>query len=688
MKKENKFISWIKNPSADIWLFIVAVVLLNLVASRAFFRIDLTESKSYSLSSSSKEIVKNLEEPLNVKIFFSANLPSPYSNVEQYVKDILAEYGNSANKNFSCEFFDMEDYDNQRIARGYGLNQIQIRELKNNEVGLKNAFMGIVLSYADQIEKIDGISSSDGLEYKITSAIGKIISSTNILAGLSDNVKLSLYKSESLEQFNIADFEKIDDEVGKAFSAANKKFKGRLDFKSENPDSETSLALGKKYGIQSVSWKNSDGEIEYGTIGLVVEYGQKVQVVPLRLTNAIFQYVVSGLDDLEENIEECVKTVVSKTDVIAYVTGHGEHSLEDKNDSMYLKTLLADTYDLQEVNLLENEIPISAQSLIVNGPKEKFSDVELYKIDQFVLRGGNAIFFVDSIDEIMPYGEMAYYSQPEYVPVENGLEKLFDSYGIKVGSEYVMDEKCFSQLTQQYGKLDFYYTPLIQKNCLDQKNLISKNLGNIFFPQTFEIDISGAKENKDAKVSVIAKTSEKSWTVPVAENFVLSPMSIFPPKEEDKFSSKNVAVLLEGKFKSAFEKSPLESDSENVLAAKNHLDSSIQSSKIFIASTSCIATAKFGLLHEDSQTPNSYFVRNAVDYMNGKEDFCSMRTKNLSLNTLKMSSGKFALAVKYFNQVGLAVLVALGGLCVFVLRRQHREKIRMAYDPEDPRQKQ
>lgn len=687
MKKENKFVSWIKNPSADIWLFIVAVVLLNLVASRAFFRIDLTESKSYSLSSSSKEVVKNLEEPLNVKVFFSANLPAPYSNVEQYVKDILAEYGNSANKNFSCEFFDMEDYDNQRIARGYGLSQIQIRELKNNEVGLKNAFMGIVLSYADQIEKIDGISSSDGLEYKITSAIGKIISSTNILAGLSDNVKISLYKSESLEQFNIADFEKIDDEVDKAFSAANKKFKGRLDFNSENPDSEASLALGKKYGIQSVSWKNSDGKIEYGTIGLVVEYGPKVQLVPLRLTNAIFQYVVSGLDELEENIEECVKTVVSKTDVIAYVTGHGEHSLEDKNDSMYLKTLLADTYDLQEVNLLENEIPISAQSVIVNGPKEKFSDAELYKIDQFVLRGGNVIFFVDSIDETMPYGEMAYYSQPEYVPVENGLEKLFDNYGIKIGKEYVMDEKCFSQLTQQYGKLDFYYTPLIQKNCLDQKNLISKNLGNVFFPQTFEIDVSDVKENKDSKVSVIARTSEKSWTVPVAENFVLSPMSIFPPKEEDKFSSKNVAVLIEGKFKSAFEKSPFESDSENVLEAKSHLDSSIQNSKIFIASTSCIATAKFGLLQEDSQTANSCFVRNAVDYMNGKEDFCSMRTKNLSLNTLKMSSGKFALAVKYFNQVGLAVLVALGGLCVFVLRRHHREKIRMAYDPEDPRQK-
>lgn len=687
MKKENKFISWIKNPSTDIWLFIIAVVMLNLVASRSFFRIDLTESKSYSLSSSSKEIVKNLEEPLDVKVFFSANLPSPYSNVEQYVKDILTEYKNSANKNFSCEFFNMDEYDNQRIARGYGLNQIQIQEIKNNEVGLKSVFMGIVLSYADQIEKIDGISSSDGLEYKITSAIGKIISSTNILAGLSDNVKVSLYKSESLGQFNISGFEKIDDDVSKAFSAANKKFKGRLEFKSENPDSEASLALEKKYGIQSVSWKNSEGKTEHGAIGLVVEHGQKSRLVPLGLTNAIFQYVVSGLDSLEENIEESVKNVVSRTDAVAYTTGHREHSLADQNDSMYFEKLLSDTYDLQEVNLSENEIPFSAQTLIVNGPKEKFSDAELYKIDQFVLRGGNVIFFVDSIDEIMPYGEMAYYSQPEYAPVENGLEKLFEGYGIKIGNEYVMDEKCFSRLSQQYGKLDFYYTPLIQKNCLDQKNVISRNLGNVFFPQVFDIDISKAKENSDAAVSVIARTSEKSWTVPAAENFVLSPMSIFPPKEEDKFGSRNVAVLIEGKFKSAFEKSPSESEDKNFLEAKSHLSSSVQKAKIFIASTSCIATAKFGLLQEDSQSPNSYFVRNVVDYMNGKEDFCSMRTKNLSLNTLKVSSGKFALAVKYFNQVGLAVLVALAGLCVFALRRRHREKIRMLYNPEDPRQK-
>jgi len=35
MKKQNKFISWIKSPASDFWLFVAVLVLANLVASRA-----------------------------------------------------------------------------------------------------------------------------------------------------------------------------------------------------------------------------------------------------------------------------------------------------------------------------------------------------------------------------------------------------------------------------------------------------------------------------------------------------------------------------------------------------------------------------------------------------------------------------------------------------------------------------
>ncbi len=671
-----KFFSWMKNSSGEIFLFVAAVILLNLVCQRIFFRIDITAEKSYSISEASRRVVKNLEEPLSVKVFFSQNLPSPYSATEQYVKDILVEYKNSANRNFSYEFFDADKYENQKIARAFGLNQTQIQEVKNNEVGLKNVFMGIVLTYADQIEKLDGIFSSDGLEYKLTSAMGKIISQTNILAGLDGEISVTLFKSESLGEFQISSFDKIDSQVQKSFDAANKKFQNRLVLKKENPSTEQAEDSGKKFGVQVVSWQNENGGTEKGAIGLVVQYGEKFKNVPLEMQRSIFGYGISGLDDLDENIAECVKSVVAKNSVVAYITGHGENSAEDESESENFSAVLSDTYELKNVNLAEEEIPFAAASVIVNGAKDSFSDEELYKIDQFVLRGGNVIFFADSFSEIMP-NQNAYYQQPVYLKNETGLEKLFSAWGIKIGDEYVLDKNCFTQNSRQYGKLNFFYVPLLAKKSLNQKIPLSKNLGDVFFKNAFAIDTTEAEKNPDAKISVIAKTSPESWTVPVTENFLLSPLALFPPAEEEKFSAQNVAVLLEGKFKSAFEIPPKKNDEKKSLETQNHLAQSSQPGKIFIASTSAITT--YELLKKNSAEPVEIFVRNAVDYMSGNEELCAMRTKNLSLNSLEISSEKLALALKYFCQFGLAILVAAAGFVVYVLRSRRREKIRRKY---------
>ncbi|MBQ1197737.1 MAG: GldG family protein, partial [Spirochaetaceae bacterium] len=137
-----KFINWITGPKSDFVLLIILLVLINLVGANSFFRLDLTSPKSYSLSQSSKEVVKNLEEPLSVKVFFSNNLPSPYNTVEQYLEDILVEYKGSANKNFSYEFFDMDKPENEELASSYRIRQKQIQEVKDNEVGFKNVYMG------------------------------------------------------------------------------------------------------------------------------------------------------------------------------------------------------------------------------------------------------------------------------------------------------------------------------------------------------------------------------------------------------------------------------------------------------------------------------------------------------------------------------------------------------------------
>lgn len=679
MKKTNKFISWIKSSSSDVWLFIIAVVLLNLVAARCFFRIDLTEPKSYSLSSASCEVVRNLEEPMSVKVFFSKNLPAPYSNVEQYLKDLLAEYKTASRKNFDYEFFDMNKQENQRIASGYGMQIVQVREVKNNEVGFKNVYMGIAIVYADQIEKLDGISSSEGLEYKITNLIGKVISNTNLLSGLSENVRLVLYKSEALSKFNIGNFDAIDREVQNAFSSANKKFHEKIEYQKLNPDDVATQEAAEKYGLQSVTWKNEDGSVGKGTIGLVLEYGEKFRIVPLSLTNAIFSYVISGLEDLEENIFQAVESLVSKTSIVGYVTGHGERSLENENDAMPYRQILSDTYSLEELNLLEKDIPVAAETIIINGPKTAFDEKELYKIDQFIMRGGNVLFFIDSYDE-----QILSYQPPVYSPIHTGLEKLLSKYGIEIGSEYVLDERCFVRMDQQYGKLNFYHVPRVQKNCLDQKNPITKNLGDVFFLESFAIDSENAKNNKNLDVKILAKSSPRSWTVPVTEGFMLNPFAFSVPSDEASMSSKELCVLAEGVFDSAYNESPIqEENGKNNLNSVSHIINGKQKSKIFVAGTSFITTAQ--LIQMDADEPIVYFMRNAVDYMCGKEDLCLMRTKGLSTNMLKDSKNAFALILKYFNQFGLAIFVLVAGLIVLAIRKNHREKIRKIYNPNDPR---
>ena len=75
-----KFIDWIKSPKSDFALFVILLILANFVGRKAFLRFDLTQPKSYSISKSSKQMVKTLEEPLSIKVFFDENLPSPYNS--------------------------------------------------------------------------------------------------------------------------------------------------------------------------------------------------------------------------------------------------------------------------------------------------------------------------------------------------------------------------------------------------------------------------------------------------------------------------------------------------------------------------------------------------------------------------------------------------------------------------------
>ena len=158
-----KIIEWFKSSASDFVLFLILLVLINFTASKAYLRLDLTSQNSYSLSKASKTLVKNLDQPLSIRVFFDKKLPAQYSAITQYVTDLLEEYERAANKNFSVSYMDLSKDDNLELASNYGLRQVQIQEVNNNEIGVKQTYMGMVLSYGDSVELIDPITASEGL---------------------------------------------------------------------------------------------------------------------------------------------------------------------------------------------------------------------------------------------------------------------------------------------------------------------------------------------------------------------------------------------------------------------------------------------------------------------------------------------------------------------------------------------
>ena len=686
-----KFINWLKSPSSDFALFIVFLLLLNIVSYNSFFRLDLTEPKSYSLSKPSKQVVKNLQEPLTIRVFFDKNLPTPYNSVAQYVEDLLAEYDGVANKNFSVINMDLSKEESLAMASDYGLSQIQIQEIKNNEVGFKQVYMGLVLSYGDSIETLDSITSTEGFEYKLTTKISKMISTADTLANLKQNEKINitLYFSPVLKNMGISGCAELEEIVETTFKEVNKQNKDRLDYKVVNPSESETIEFVQKYGIQAIQYK-SENQQKVAALGLVVEYNDDFRVIPVQIERSLFGYVVSGLETIGESINESLQSLMSNVQSIGYVTGHGELSLQDERQALNFNKMVSAHYQIEELNLVEKDIPMNMSCIVINGPKADFAEEELYKIDQFVMRGGNVMFFVDSLVE---QGGSPYQAA-EYVPNELNIDKLLNKYGVKRNYDYVMDTNCYSTSSSEYGKMNLYWAPIMQKDQLAKKSVITQNLGYLIFLQNGSLDISGAENNSNLKSTVLVKSSPESWAQ--SERIMLNPIFMTPP-EAGNFASQNLAVMIEGKFDSAYTEKPKfetsdesaettenQTQDKNQLTTENHLASAKLPGKIFVTGSSYVTT--YQILDGQDTSPISMFFLNVIDYLNGNEEVCTMRTKGLGINVLTIKSPALATIAKYFNQFGLVILVAVAGLIVVRSRAKRRKQIREKYNPNDSRQ--
>src|SRR3989339_853161 len=153
--------------SITIILFIGIIAVLNFFAYQIFYRWDLTQNKIYSISKVSKKTVGELDDIVNIKAYFSDNLPGQVLNLKQEVADILDEYAAFSNGKIKVEFIAPDsDEETQKELYAAGIPQLTFQVYEKDQVQLVNGYMGIAISHGDKTEAIPAIKeNTSDLEY-------------------------------------------------------------------------------------------------------------------------------------------------------------------------------------------------------------------------------------------------------------------------------------------------------------------------------------------------------------------------------------------------------------------------------------------------------------------------------------------------------------------------------------------
>ena len=224
-------------------IYLVVVVLVNIAGITLFYRMDLTANKIYSISAASKKVVASLSEPLTINVFFTKDLPPPHNNTERYLHDLLAEYAIYSNQYFNYRFYDVSTEEgettdrtreNQKLANNYGIHPIQIQAIEKDEVKFQRAYMGLALIHGDLIDRIPTVTSTEGLEYELTTIIQKMNNKISALLSLPDKINIKLFLSSSLEtvapHIGVRDLANIPAEIESIVKKLNKKNYNKLQF--------------------------------------------------------------------------------------------------------------------------------------------------------------------------------------------------------------------------------------------------------------------------------------------------------------------------------------------------------------------------------------------------------------------------------------------------------------------------
>jgi ABC-2 type transport system permease protein len=384
------------------------------------------------------------------------------------------------------------------------------------------------------------------------------------------------------------------------------------------------------------------------------------------------QILNQSVENVEYNLISAIRQITQKKrPKIGFLEGHGELDAKERND---LVNTLQLYYDIYNVNLLQSEVLEGLDAIIVAKPDSTFSDKNKYKIDQFIMRGGKAVFLLDGAGVYMDSvirdkGSFSF-------PYNHNLTDLLFRYGIRINSVLIRDEAVCTEIPLVVGNMGdkpqikavpWKYYPLLNTF---GKHPIVKNLSPVQARFVNTLDTVKAKNISKIPLLFTSKYSRQMGT-PVFVTFNEA-------KENADFrkipqQSYPVAYLLEGKFLSMYAGRSQSSNDKEYVSENKSPNKILVCADGDIARNEIIKGRIFPLGFDPMfkrQYGNKDFLLNAIDYLLDDKGVMATKNKEITLRPLdKLKTQDERFYWQVFN-VGLPlVMLVLFGVSFYFWRK-------------------
>jgi ABC-2 type transport system permease protein len=149
------------NKFKDLFSFagiFLGLILINIIGSFGFFRIDLTSEKRYTLNSATKALLDDVEDVMFFRIYLDGNLPPAFQKLKLETRQMLDEF-RAYNPKIQYKFIDPSENEDRKVRQqvyeqleGKGLYPIEVRMDEGDNRSQMRIFPGALVGYLEYPE--------------------------------------------------------------------------------------------------------------------------------------------------------------------------------------------------------------------------------------------------------------------------------------------------------------------------------------------------------------------------------------------------------------------------------------------------------------------------------------------------------------------------------------------------------